>query len=83
MGCVFGICLVIQYFVSLFCNNLDGEEIISCFTLAVFWCIVTASVLWLSLTMPWAGMQCAIVVYVFPDQTHLYFCYTQMTSQSL
>ena len=34
-------------------------------------CIVTISVLWLFLTVPWVGLQCVIVV--FPDQTHLLF----------
>ena len=31
-------------------------------------CIVTIHVLWLSLTVPWVGLQCVIVV--FPDHTH-------------
>ena len=34
-------------------------------------CIVTINVLWLFLTVPWAGLQDAIVV--FPDHTHLLF----------
>ena len=34
-------------------------------------CIVTINVLWLFLTVPWAGLQCVIVV--FPDHTHLLF----------
>ena len=34
-------------------------------------CLVTVSVLWLFLTVPWVGMQCVIVV--FPDHTHLLF----------
>ena len=33
--------------------------------------IVTKNVLWLLLTVPWAGLQYVIVV--FPDQTHLLF----------
>ena len=71
-GFVFNLCFVIQYFVSiLFCNNLNGEERAGCFTLTVFICLVTVSVLWLFLTVPWAGLQCAIVV--FPDHTHLPF----------
>ena len=32
---------------------------------------MTVGVLWLSLTMPWDGLQCVIVV--FPDHTHLLF----------
>ena len=31
-------------------------------------CIVTINVLWLFLTVPWAGLQSVIVVY--PDHTH-------------
>ena len=46
------------------------------------WCLLTVSVLWLFLTVPWVGMQCVIVA--FPDHTHILFkpnssrdkCYT-------
>ena len=31
--------------------------------------LITINFLWLSLTVPWVGLQCVIVV--FPDQTHL------------
>ena len=34
-------------------------------------CIVTINVLWLSLTVPWVGLQCVILV--FSDHTHLLF----------
>ena len=34
-------------------------------------CIVTISVLWLFLMVPWVGLECVIVV--FPDHTHLLF----------
>ena len=34
-------------------------------------CIVSITVLWLFLTVPWVGLQCVIVV--FPDHTHLRF----------
>ena len=33
-------------------------------------CLVTVYVLWLFLTVPWAGLQCVNVV--FPDHTHLF-----------
>ena len=33
--------------------------------------LVTISVLWLILTVPWVGLRCVIVV--FPDHTHLLF----------
>ena len=34
-------------------------------------CIVTINVLWLFLTVPWAGLR--YVIAVFPDHTHLLF----------
>ena len=34
-------------------------------------CIVTINVLWLFLTVPWAGLQCVLVT--FPDHTHFLF----------
>ena len=34
-------------------------------------CIVAISVLWVFLRVPWAGLQCVIVV--FPKHTHLLF----------
>ena len=55
----------------LFCNNLDEEERTGCFAYTVIWmscCLVAVNVLWLFLTVPWVGLQCAIVV--FPDHTH-------------
>ena len=35
-----------------------------------FGCLVTVNVLWLFLTMPWAGLQCVIVI--FPDHNHYF-----------
>ena len=67
---MFGICFVVQYFLSsYFCNHLDGEDIPGCFTLTV--CLVTVSVLWPFLTVPKVGQHDEIVV--FPDHTHLLF----------
>ena len=34
-------------------------------------CIITINVLWLFLTVPWAGLSCVIVV--FPDHTHFLY----------
>ena len=34
-------------------------------------CLVIVNVLWFFLIVPWAGLQCVIMV--FPDQTHLLF----------
>ena len=39
--------------------------------LLVYRCIVTISVVWLFLTVPWVGLQC--VIGVFPNHTHLLF----------
>ena len=36
-------------------------------------CIVTITVLWLYLAVPWVGLQCVIVV--FPDHIHFFFIY--------
>ena len=36
-----------------------------------YWCIVTINVLLLFLTVPWVGLQYAVVV--VPDHTHLLF----------
>ena len=53
-------------------------------TLVCLWCadetlvwIVTVSVLWLFLTVPWVGLQRVIVI--FPDHTHLLFGVGDMT----
>ena len=37
-------------------------------------CSVTINGLWLFVTVPWAGLQCVILV--FPDHTHLLFQYS-------
>ena len=42
-----------------------------CFALAVFLVSCDSRFLWLFLTVPRVGLQCAIVV--FPDHTHLFF----------
>ena len=62
----------LSYFASFLalCNHLDWEERAGCFTLSS-WCLVTVTVLWLFLGVPWAGLQRVIVV--FPDHTHLLF----------
>ena len=45
------------------------QERAGCFTVLVFLMVVTVTVMWLFLTVPWAGLQCVFVV--FPDHTHL------------
>ena len=41
------------------------------FLLLSYGCLVTVNVLWLFLTVPWAGLRCVIVVFL--DHTHLLF----------
>ena len=54
-----------------FVMHFDEEERADCFALSVVfsYCLVTVSVLWLFLTMPWVGPQCLIAVFL--DHTHL------------
>ena len=67
--------LYLVYF--LVFNHLDGEERErerererdDCFTLSIFLILVIVSFLWLVLAIPWAGLQC--VVLVCSDYTHL------------
>ena len=39
-------------------------------------CIVTINALWLFLMVPWAGLQCVIVV--CPDHTYLLFAFNSL-----
>ena len=52
-------------------HHLNGEERAGCFALLSSSCLVTVSVLWLFLVVPWVSMRCVIVV--FPDHNHLFF----------
>ena len=67
MGPVFGLCFtthsVTHYLVSyLVFNHFYEKERAGCInSIAV---LLTASVLWLFLTVPWVGLQCVIVVFV-------------------
>ena len=65
---------------SLFCNALLCVHFSFAIILkrkiklvASYRCIVTINVLWLFLTMPWAGLPYVMVVLVFPDHTSLLF----------
>ena len=52
------------YFVSyLVCIHLSEEERAGYFVLT-FFCRVTVNILWFFLTVPWVGLQCAIVVFL-------------------
>ena len=56
---------------SSFTIILKSKRKLVAFVLLSYRCIVTITVLWLFLTMPWVDLQCVIVV--FPDHTHLPF----------
>ena len=57
--CYSVLCVLLVYY------QFYGKERACCFTLF----LVTVSVMWLFLTMPWVGLQCGIEV--FPYHTHL------------
>ena len=59
------------YFVSYFCNHLEGEVKAGCLDFIILQMFVTVNVLWLFLRVPWVGVQYVIVV--FPNHTHLLF----------
>ena len=61
-------CFVVQCFVPFLYLIGDRELVTLCLS---SWYLVTASVLWLFLTVPWVGLQCVIAV--FPDHSHLLF----------
>ena len=56
---------------SSFAIILKRKRKLAALLLLSYRCIVTINVLWLFLTVPWAGLQCVSVV--FPDHTHLLF----------
>ena len=47
------------------------RKLVALLIIIIYRCIVTISVLWLFLTVPWVCLQFVIVV--FPDHTHLLF----------
>ena len=61
------LCIILRPFI--FTNILKMKRKLVALLLLSYRCIVTINVLWLFLTVPWIGLQCAIVV--FPDHTHL------------
>ena len=71
---MFGPCFVMHYFLSfLVCNHLyiSKRELVALLFLSSS-CLVTVSVIWLFLIVPWAGLQCVFVffliklTYVYP-----------------
>ena len=72
MGSVFVPCFEWRDFCPpIFAKILIGKTGLVALHCLSFQCLVTVIVLWLFLTVPWAGLQCVIVV--FPDHTHLLF----------
>ena len=69
------LCFVLALVFSNLCPSfailLMGQRELIDLLLLSSWCLVTVSILWLFLTVPWVGLQCVIVV--FPDLTHLLF----------
>ena len=53
---------------SSFATILKRKRKLVALLLLSYRCIVTINVLWLLLTVPWVGLQYAIVI--FPDHTH-------------
>ena len=68
--CLFLFSYALLCFHSNFAIILKRKGKLVALLLLSYRCIVTLSVLWLFLTVPWVGLQCVIVV--FPDQTHLF-----------
>ena len=63
---------VLLYVLSTFAVLTRKRELIALLLLS-FGCLVTVNVLWLFLTVPWAGLQCVIVVFLI-ILTILWFC---------
>ena len=61
--------IYISLYLSSFAIILTRKRELVAHLLSSFLCLV--NVLWLLLTVPWAGMQCVIVV--FSDHTHIHF----------
>ena len=70
-GSVFVPCFVVCTLCPSFAIILMGKRKLFALLYLSSWCILTIYVLWLFLTVPWAGLQCVNVV--FPDHTYLLF----------
>ena len=69
--CLFLFCYALLFVHSSFAIILKRKRKLTALLLLSYICIVTINVLWLFLTVPWVGLQCAIVV--ISDHTHLLF----------
>ena len=64
-------CVFILLYITSFAIVLKRNRKLVALLLLSYRCIVTINVLCLFLTVPWASLQCVIVV--FSDHTHLHF----------
>ena len=69
--CLLLFCYTILCVHSSFAIILKRKRKLAALLLLSYRCIVTINVLWLFLTVPWVGLQCAIVVFL--DHTRLLF----------
>ena len=74
-GSVFGPFFNMQYYVYFLVLQSSWfgreRELVALFWLS-YWCLVTVSVLWVFLTVPWVGLQGVIMI--FSDHAHLSIC---------
>ena len=68
--CLSLICYALLCVNASFSIILKNKRKLVALLLLSYICIVTINVLWLFLTVPWAGLQYLIVV--FPDHTHFF-----------
>ena len=64
-------CYALLYVHSSFALILKRKRKLVALLLLSYRCTVTINALWLSLTVPWIGLRCVIVV--FPDHTFVCF----------
>ena len=69
--CLSLLCYALLCVHSSFAIILKRKRKLVALLLCSYRCIVTVNVLWLFLTVPWAGLQCVNVV--FPDHIRLLF----------
>ena len=65
------VCYALLCVHSSFAIILKRKRKVIAFLLLSYRCTVAINVLWLSLTLPWYGLQCVVVV--FPAHNHLLF----------
>ena len=73
--CLSLFCFALLCVYSSFAIILKRKKKLVALLLLSYKCIVTMNALLLFLTVPWAGLQCVIVV--FPDHTYLVFVFKQ------